>query len=688
MVLTGETKALNSLTDFDGEVGDLLQESLIAFGPDGRITSWNRASERIYGWSRDEAEGRLFTDVFGASALPDAEAPRDQQSSRPCVRTVTRKTNYGRDVIVVTRVLSRTSKDKGTIDFIEAGVDITSQERIETAAGIERSHYRNVFQAVPASIWDIDFSYARAMALTWLASTSLDPRSWFAANPDRVRELMRMTYARDVNEQAVQLFGPCERENLLVSVERYWPDDSTGDFADWVVASLAGETLFSRVTRQRRYDGREFDALFTANYSHDTVAEGRLVVSIVDYSDAKRGQAAVRESDAFYRDLFGGSAVAAFHLDATRTWAIYHDLYRRGIRDFRAHLRDNPTFIDEVMDGIRVVDVNDQSVKLFEAEDRSKLIGGSIAPLWFPDTRRETLLQSLEGAFNGIPKYRGLGRMRTLAGNEIHVLFTRSASIALSSTGQVLLAIVDMTDKVYAQNALAEMQVNLARADRISSLGQLTASIAHEVNQPLAAITSNGEASIRWLGRSPPDLMKVSSSVEDMISDAGRAIEIVTNIRSMALPQTVAHQIVSLNSLVENAVELLSDQFRKADLSAQCDLQPDLPEVLGNPIQLQQVIVNLVLNALQAMHGRPLSSLRIKTVAVTGTTTLIVHDNGPGIRTDSFDRLFNSFYTTKTDGMGIGLAICQTLIEAHGGTIRAANWPDGGAVFTVALPSL
>jgi PAS domain S-box-containing protein len=669
----------------DADLLDLVQESLVVFGLDGRIKRWNKASERIYGWSRAQAEGRYFDEVLRGRRWPDTEQMLQLGSSHPSWIELRRKTALGEDVVVTAQLSLRHDASGKPFEFVETAVDVTAQRRAESAAEVGQQHYRNVFKAIPASVWDVDFSEARSLVMGWLKSASADPRPWLVERPERVRELMRATYVRDVNERAMELFGPCERETLLVSVERYWPESSTADFADWVVSSLSGETYFSRETRQRRYDGREFDALFTASYAPGTVNEGRLVVTIVDYTDVKRDQAAVRKSEAFYTDLFHGSAFSAWHMDARPAWAIFHKLYERGVTDLRAHLDRNRGLVFEIMDGIRVVDVNDTTLRLFCARDRSEIVGGSIVPFWFPD-RMEPLLSSLAAAFSGIPTYQGLASMRTLAGDEIDVLFTRSASTALSSAGQVLLAIVDMSDKIQAQKALAEMQANFAHAARVSSLGELTASIAHEVNQPLAAITANGEAALSWLGRATPDLDKVCSLTNEMIADARRASDIVAHIRSMASPQFAPHRRLSLNALVEDALTLLGSELEKGHALAVRDLHGDLPDVLGDPVQLQQVIVNLVLNALQAMGGKAGSRLVLRTDSQANSVILTVADNGPGIQPKNFERLFGSFFTTKPDGMGIGLSICRTIVEAHGGAISALNLESRGACFEVRLP--
>jgi PAS domain S-box-containing protein len=671
----------------DLDLLDLMQESLIAFGLDGRITRWNAASERIYGWSRKHAVGRPFEEIFGGREWPSAQQLLDLGEVGPCARELRRTAANGAEVIVCAQLSLRHGPVGEPLELVETGVDVTAQRRAEMATEAGRSHYRNVFQAIPASVWDIDFSEGRALALSWLGSATVEPRQWLRDHPERVRELMRATYARDVNEQAMALFGPCDRDSLLVDVERYWPQSSTEVFGDWVASSLANEPFFSRETRQRRFDGREFDALFTASYAPGMVERGQLVVSIVDYTDVKQNQAAVRESEAFYTDMFHTSAFAAFHLDATRAWAIYRELSAQGVRDLRAYVDQNPELLIQIIEGVRVVDVNATTLRLFEAKDRSEIVGGSIRPLWFVD-RMEPLLSSLDDAYRNISTYQGPATMRTLLGNEIEVFFTRSASEALSAKGQVLLAIVDMTDKVKAQNELAEMQANFAHAARISSLGELTASIAHEVNQPLAAIAANGEAALRWLGRTPPEVERLRGLTADMISDARRASDIVAHVRSMASPQVGRHERVALNGVVEEALALLDSQLAKCGTLAVPELQPDLPEIMGDPIQLQQVVVNLLLNAMQAMARKPGSRVRVRVWADSGEVYLTVSDNGPGIQADDLQRLFSSFFTTKPDGMGIGLAICRTILEAHGGSISAGNLEGGGACFQVRLPTI
>jgi signal transduction histidine kinase len=171
-----------------------------------------------------------------------------------------------------------------------------------------------------------------------------------------------------------------------------------------------------------------------------------------------------------------------------------------------------------------------------------------------------------------------------------------------------------------------------------------------------------------------------------MIADARRASDVVAHIRAMASPQVGQHRRLSLTTLVTDAMTLLSSQLEKCGVLTVLELSGDLPDVLGDPVQLQQVVVNLILNALQALDGAPGSRLRLRTEGVPNAVVLTVEDSGPGIPEGSLARLFSSFFTTKSDGMGIGLAICRTIVENHGGVISAGNAVSGGACFTVRLP--
>jgi PAS domain S-box-containing protein len=180
----------------DADLLDLVQESLVVFDLDGRIKRWNKASERIYAWSRAQAEGRLFAEILGVHRWPNTEQMLRLGSSQPSWMELRRKTAFGEDVVVTAQLSLRHDASGMPFELVETSVDVTAQRRAESAAEVGQRHYRNVFRAIPASVWDVDFSEARSLVTDWLKSTSADPRRRLLERPERVRELMRATYVR------------------------------------------------------------------------------------------------------------------------------------------------------------------------------------------------------------------------------------------------------------------------------------------------------------------------------------------------------------------------------------------------------------------------------------------------------------------------------------------------------------
>jgi C4-dicarboxylate-specific signal transduction histidine kinase len=209
-------------------------------------------------------------------------------------------------------------------------------------------------------------------------------------------------------------------------------------------------------------------------------------------------------------------------------------------------------------------------------------------------------------------------------------------------------------------------------------LGELTASIAHEVNQPLGAILTGAEAALRWLDRAEPDLEELRALSRRTVLDARRAADIIKRIRSMAARTGPEQALISWNNVVEEVIAFLRPELHRHQVEVMLDLGPNLPPVMGDRVQLQQVLANLAINAMQAMANSNVDGDRLCTE---------VEDTGTGIAAEYLDQIFDSFFTTKDRGMGIGLAICRTIIEAHGGTISVANCPSGtGAQFRFQLP--
>ena len=240
-----------------------------------------------------------------------------------------------------------------------------------------------------------------------------------------------------------------------------------------------------------------------------------------------------------------------------------------------------------------------------------------------------------------------------------------------------------------AEQALRQAQTELAHVTRVTMLGELTASIAHEVNQPLAAVVANAEASLRWLNREQPDLAAARRSVEWVINDGCRASDVIRRVRALAKKSEMETVRLDLNQVVNEAVELVEHQLVKHWISLQTELAPALPEIPGDRVQLQQVIINLLMNGIEATEpitDRPRDLLIRSGKDDTGQLIVSVTDSGIGISAENANRLFNAFFTTKSSGLGMGLSICRSIVEAHGGHMSASSNDGPGATFQLVLP--
>jgi len=251
--------------------------------------------------------------------------------------------------------------------------------------------------------------------------------------------------------------------------------------------------------------------------------------------------------------------------------------------------------------------------------------------------------------------------------------------------------VLDLTERKRAADALRALQMELAHANRLATMGQLAASIAHEVNQPIGAVRNNAHAALRFLAINPPDMAEVTEALECVVKETYRAGDIIGRIRDQIKKEPPRMESVELNDAIDDVVALVRGELTKHRVSVRTQLVPGLSPVHGDRVQLQQVILNLILNALEAMGGitDDVREMVIGTEAAQPSGVLVtVADSGPGVAAADRERIFESFYTTKPGGVGIGLSICRSIIEAHGGRLWAdANRPRG-AVLSFSLPTL
>jgi signal transduction histidine kinase len=257
--------------------------------------------------------------------------------------------------------------------------------------------------------------------------------------------------------------------------------------------------------------------------------------------------------------------------------------------------------------------------------------------------------------------------------------------------GQLTAAFNDMLSELAAAREREQSeQSELARVARLTSMGVLTASIAHEINQPLAAIVANSNAAQRWLANAHPNLDEARTALNDIVSDGHRASQIVGSVRAMFKKDSRKRNQLAVNDLLKDILTLVQGAIKKQQVSIRTELLQDLPHVVADRTQLQQVFMNLIMNAVEAMG--PVTNrerlLSIKSdVHDPGTVMIMVEDSGTGIDPNNTERIFEAFFTTKSDGMGMGLAMCRSIIEAHGGRLWASPGASHGSVFHVVLPS-
>ena len=238
--------------------------------------------------------------------------------------------------------------------------------------------------------------------------------------------------------------------------------------------------------------------------------------------------------------------------------------------------------------------------------------------------------------------------------------------------------------------ALQEVQSELTHVTRVMTLGELTASIAHEVNQPLAAIVTNGNATLRWLGGATPNLSEARQAVERIIKDSYRASAVISRIRALVKKTPPRNDLVDLNEVIGEVFTLAQNEARRNRVLLKQQLRHDLPQVRGDRVQLQQVILNLIINGLEAIaksqNGTRELSVRSDQDEAENVR-VAVSDSGEGLDSANLERVFDAFFTTKPDGMGMGLAISRTIIESHGGRLWATSNSPHGAVFQFTLPT-
>jgi PAS domain S-box-containing protein len=320
---------------------------------------------------------------------------------------------------------------------------------------------------------------------------------------------------------------------------------------------------------------------------------------------------------------------------------------------------------------------------------RGEAIGRTMADLIIPEryrnAHRDGLRRYLESNQGQI-----LGRRIEVSGlRKNGEEFPVELSISPLQDGESILFVGCLRD-ITERNALHLARVELARVTQMMAMGEMAASIAHEINQPLAAMVANANAGLRWLAPATPDLDEARAALKRVVSEGLRASEVIGAIRLMFKKDDQADAPQDVNALVREVLILIRGEVENQSVSVHTELSDELPQITANRVQLQQVILNLIRNAIDAMIAvvNRKRILRVKTGIHEFKYLLItVEDSGMGIDPKNIDRIFDAFFTTKSHGMGMGLAICRSIIENHGGRLSASLGQPHGSIFHVLLPT-
>lgn len=491
------------------------------------------------------------------------------------------------------------------------------------------------------------------------------------------------------NSASETLYGWPAMATIGRDIAEFSPSPSL-DAEHW--RQLLREGHWHGPVRRRRSNGSHVTAAVRRIVRHNDAA---LPVEVVEYgrsgaigvAGGDRSTWELQTSEERYRKLIHHMPTALWQIDARATGEIFDRLKTEGVTDIATFLEQHPELVELGMSIVRVTDVNREAIRLFRGRSAADLVG----PIRYlfaatPDAARRVMAAHFEGR----PNYIEQAKILTFDGQLRDVLICVTYPTPSEQQDTTFVTVEDVTERLRAEAQLRQHQADHALASRISTLGELATSIAHEVKQPLAAIVTNAETCLRWLSREPTNTEKLKQLTSRIISSARRASDIVQHVRSMAQSGERERLPLDVKELVEEALLFAHHDIESKHIKLTISANPSRPTILGNRIQLQQVVINLVVNSIQAISQTDSAERRIR-IGIDGDAAgglrFSIRDSGPGIAAQNLERVFDSFFTTKADGMGIGLALCHSIITAHGGSIQASNHSDGGACFRFSLPA-
>jgi two-component system, LuxR family, sensor kinase FixL len=661
------------------ELSDFASESVIVSDGGGVIRYWNAASEALYGWPAMAMIGQNF-EAFCALGQYDAEHHRTLLREGRWDGVVRRRSLTGTHVAAAVRQIVRRDATGALLDIVEFGRNAGTISPVTTA------RLDAELQGYLAACWELDTSSARPLLDTIAEFRSRGIVVDLDQHPEWVERLLTATRISAVNDRAVRMFGAhAGLEQMLGKpISAFWPAESRSVLAT-LLESVATDR--SRLeTRSMVVSGTLRNPTIRAWHSAEPKPPGTVLVTINGAADDDRTSWELQASEERYRKLIQYLPTALWQVDSRRAGEAFDLLKANGIHDIAAYLDQNPDLIEHAKDVVRVTEVNLDAVSLFRAGNAADLI----RPVRYifeaaPGLAKRVMVAHFEGRRNFIEETKILA----FDGTIIDVLFTVTYPVLPEQLDTTFITMQDISERLSTEQQLRKLQADFAHTGRIATLGELATSIAHEINQPLSAIVTNGETSLRWLARADQNTEKVTQLATRIVSNARRASEIIQRMRGMAAKNEPEKRLIDLNEVAEEALLFIRHDIDSKSIALSTTYDPGLPRVMGDRIQLQQVIINLLVNSVQAIvqSEQPIRRIDIRTsIGEEGSVVFSVFDNGPGVAAADLEHIFDSFFSTKDAGIGIGLAICQSIIAAHGGSISGSNRPSGGAHFNFTLP--
>jgi two-component system, LuxR family, sensor kinase FixL len=391
------------------------------------------------------------------------------------------------------------------------------------------------------------------------------------------------------------------------------------------------------------------------------------------------------KSEERYRRLFQRMPIALWRVDSRAIKTILGEAREAGVSDLVAHFHRHPELFEFALDSITIAEVNDLTVQLFGGRSSLDFIR-PIRRYW--TARPDTLRRVIDARFRGLSKYDEETQICGIDGRTVNVLMSMAFPPPDDIDGDCLVGMLDIAERLNAEARLRELQDGFAHATRISMLSELTASIAHELRQPLAAIMTHSGATARWLTTTPPAIDQALRSLDSIEKASDRASAIIQRIHKMAINEPSRCTSVDVNAAISDTAIFLKHDLQVRQVDLVLNLEDGLPIVSGDEVQLQQVMHNLIRNSAQAIADAQcrLRRVTVSTARHRDYLCIEVEDTGPGISPEQVDKLFRAFETTKPGGMGIGLTLCRSIVTSHGGTIEPDMSFRDGARFRITLP--